>query len=294
MSLSLSTSSLDLRPHPLDEHFRHLQVSVCLTHPKVLCVALNRPDKRNALNADMWKELGTFFNVASDYARVVMVYGNGSCFCAGIDIADSRFLPTSKGDVAHTAWTFLPKLKHMQDCFTAVEHCPIPVIAVVHGQCIGAGADLLCCTDIAIAADNSVYAVREVALGLAADVGTLQRLPKRGGNSSLVRDVCLTGRNFSAQEALELGLVSRVVSGSDVLSEALALCTVIAQHSPAAVRGTKQALLYARDHSVSDGLDQIAAYNSMALQSNDLPTAWASARSKQVPSFADIPARSKL
>ena len=214
--------------------------------------------------------------------------------------------------MAHDGLTFLPKLKQMQDCFTALETCPVPVVAAVSGHCIGAGVDLVCCADVRVCSPNAVFAVREVALGLAADVGTLQRLPKIVGHQSVVRELCLTGRNFSAPEAAAMGFVSHVVyddahknnnnrNNELLLSRALQLCQNMAQHSPVAVQGTKKALLYARDHSVDEGLDQIAAYNALALQGNDVKVAWTmTARggganaTMNKPRFGGIPAHSKL
>ena len=302
--------TLSSRPHQLDSSFQFLQISVSLDCPHVTIVALHRPHKRNAMHTALWKEIGRLFSMLGrlgDGCRVVLLTATGSTFSAGIDVADASFLsplnqkeePANNNnhkdstDVAHLGLSFFPKLQDMQDCFTALERCPVPIVAAIHGNCIGAGVDLICCADIRMCSADAIFSVREVALGLAADVGTLQRLPKITGNQSLVREACFTGRNFTATEALQMGLVSRVVgvaggainpTGNDpqqkllllrkLQQDALLLCTAIVQHSPVAVHGTKQAILYARDHSVSDGLAQIASYNMLALQSNDVATAF--------------------
>lgn len=303
--------------------------------PLVVLVALDRPSKRNALNSTMWKEIGRFFGgrlmEAIPSCRAVLLYGNGTDFCAGIDLSDPNFLPQPSSCVAHTGISFLPKLQQMQDCFSVLEtECPVPIVAAVHGNCIGAGVDLLCCTDICIANDQTMlpgkdgsmavlptkFSIREVALGLAADVGTLQRLPKRTGNQSLVRQYCLTGETFSAHDAKQMGLLARVLGAAngtapslfDLLQDGVHLCQIMAQHSPVAVRGTKQAILYARDHSVDDGLRQVGLYNALALQSRDLQLSWKaqlkSKRSdkvakktgpkKSVARYLDVPRHSKL
>ena len=264
----------------------------------IAIVKLNRSNKRNAIHRSFWKEIGTLFRSRLiDECRCILLTAQGPSFSAGIDVTDPSFMPdtTTSDDVAHIGISFLPKLKDMQDCFSALEDCPVPVIAAIHGNCIGAGVDLICAADIRVCTGDAVFAVREVALGLAADIGTLQRLPKIVGNESWVRDICLTGRNVTAVEAKEMGFISQVYADQEqMFRAALSLCLTIAKHSPVAVQGTKKALVYARDHSVQESLDQIASYNALALQSQDLPTAW-SARSARVdPEFSDIPPRSRL
>jgi delta(3,5)-delta(2,4)-dienoyl-CoA isomerase len=290
-------------PHPLNNDYQYIQLSISQEHPSVTIVALNRPRKRNAMNAIMWKEIGRIFSTlgrTGDGCRCVLLTGTGSCFSAGIDVTDPSFLMTTQQtptennvNVAHTGLTFLPKLRQMQACFTALEQCPVPVVAAIHGYCMGAGVDLMSCADIRLCHAATVFGVAEVALGLAADVGTLQRWPKITGNQSLVRELCLTGSNFDASTALTAGLVSRIVM-DNVVVDALQVCAKIVPHSPVAVQGTKEALLYARDHSVAAGLEQVAAYNALALQSDDLVAAWTARATKTRPTFADLPAFSKL
>jgi Delta3,5-Delta2,4-dienoyl-CoA isomerase len=292
-----ASANVFARPHPLNGAYQHLQISVSRDNPHVTIVSLDRPHKRNAINAIAWKEIGRIFSQLArlgDGCRCVLLTGNGSAFCAGIDIMDPSFTPTvtDTDDIAHTGLTFSAKLKDMQDAFTALEICPVPVVAAVHGKCIGAGIDLICAADVRWCHPDTVFSVREVTIGLAADVGTLQRLPKICGNQSTVRELCFTGRDFNAAESLQIGLVSRVTE--NLVTDALELCSTIASHSPIAVQGTKKALLYARDHSVTDGLDQIGAFNALALQSNDLATAFAAITSREAPIYADIPAHSRL
>lgn len=289
-------AALKVNPHPLNLTYEHLELLISRDDPSVTIVALNRPRKRNAMNSQLWKEIGRVFSslgTTGDACRVVLLVGNGSCFSAGIDITDPAFLPAPKDNAAHTGLAFLPKLAEMQACFTALEHCPVPVVAAIHGSCIGAGIDLITAADIRLCDATANFGVREVALGLAADVGTLQRLPKVVGNASLARELCLTGQDFSSAIALEMGLVSRIAK-LNVIQEALQVCAKIAQHGPVAVRGTKQALVYARDHSVQAGLEQVGAYNALALQSDDLVAAWTARTTKKKPVFGELPAYSRL
>lgn len=291
-----------LRPHPQSGNFRYLNLYT--SPPHVLVVALHRPRKRNALNAAAWKEIGHVFGkIGRDAAflcrSVLLTAEEGSrCFCAGIDVTDPAFFPQqdSSSDVAHQGLVFVPLVRDMQACFSALETCPVPVVAAVHGPCLGAGVDLITAADVRLASGDATtcLSVREVVLGLTADVGTLQRLPKICGSASWVREICLTGRDVAAREAAAQGFWQVVDDSRSLQATALALCHRMAQHSPVAVRGTKEALVFARDHSVAQGLAQVAAYNALALQSPDLVTGMQARLLRQPPIFGDVPAASKL
>ena len=284
------------RLHAMDASFEFL--SITWAGPGVVQVALNRPRKRNAMNRKLWKEIGrAFSNLGNlgDECRCILLTGCGSGFSAGIDISDSSFFMSDVSDAARNALAFQSKILEMQACFTALEECPVPVVAAVHGSCIGAGVDLICAADVRLCSQDSVFSVLEVRLGLAADVGTLQRFPKIVGNESLVRELCLTGRNFNAGEAGRMGLVSRVLPTQEILLRvSVEMCIEIAQHSPIAVRGTKKALVYARDHTVSDSLQQISVFNATALQNPDLQAAWTAKATKKEPKFENMLPQARL
>mmetsp|Transcript_25786 Transcript_25786/g.26221 ORF Transcript_25786/g.26221 Transcript_25786/m.26221 type:complete len:224 (+) Transcript_25786:1-672(+) len=219
-----------------------------------------------------------------------------SAFSSGIDISDPSLMMVSldRDDIARKGLAFMPKILDMQRCFTAIEECPIPVIAVIQGSCIGAGIDMASACDIRICTKTAQFAVREVKIGLAADVGTLQRFPKITGNDSRIRELCLTGELFSAQEALEIGFVSRVCSNDSIMNDGVKLAKAIAANSPVAVMGTKKSLVYSRDRSVADGLNHVATQNALLLMSNDIPTAIISSKQKKTAKFLRIPEFSKL
>ena len=270
------------RPHAIDASFQFLSIHVSDASPSVVVVSLNRPKKRNAISSSMWKEIGTVLSQLGrlgDDCRCVVLRGEGKAFTAGLDISDSSILANANEEIdpARRGLAFLPKILEMQASLTAIEECPLPVIASVHGSCIGAGVDLITCCDIRLAQVGSTFSVREVQLGLAADVGTLQRLPKITGCDSRVRELCYTGETFDDQEALRLGLVSRVCQ--DVFQESLVLGNRIALNSPVAVLGTKRSLVYSRDHSVREGLNHVATHNALALMTKDIPTAFMTASS---------------
>lgn len=264
--------------------------------PFVYQVSLNRPQKRNALNKTMWNEIGAVFEeLANDEdCRAIVLDGNGPMFTAGIDLNDLTSLAsvvTSDDDVSKKAKILYKTIRDYQIPFNRLEECPKPVIAAVHNACVGGGVDLITAADIRVCTQDTYFQVKEVDVGLAADVGTLQRLPKVLGNQSLVRELCFTARKFPSDEAKLAGFVSQVYPDKETMLEAaLKLAKLIAEKSPVAVQGTKTSLIYARDNSVEDGLEQIARWNMTMLQSKDLMTSAMAMMTKQ----KDPPTFSKL
>jgi delta(3,5)-delta(2,4)-dienoyl-CoA isomerase len=300
-----SPLSCHSQPHALDSHFSTLTVSIPSNSPHTVVVTLSRPSKMNAISAVMWREIGRAFSILGrqgDDCRVIILTGaGGAAFTAGIDLSDPQLLPRERkedgdsysyADLARAQMAFSSQIRDMQGCFTAVEDCPVPVIAAIQGTCIGAGVDLASTCDIRLCSPNAMFSVREVKIGLAADVGTLQRFPKITGNDSRVREICFTGEFFAADEALRIGFVSRVTD--HLMDDAIALSREIASNSPVAVIGTKQSLVYSRDHSVAEGLEHIATHNSLALVTEDIPAAVLAAKHKTTPSFANMAPFSKL
>ena len=278
----------------------------------VATVSLNRPDKANAMNGAFWRECAKCFEEVGNHSdiRCIIVNGNGKHFTAGLDLSDPGFdMTTLHGDqeseesddgdgngkerevkdVARKAFQLKKMVDGMQACFTAIEKCPQPVIAAVSGACVGAGIDLITACDIRICDVKSIFSIKEVQIGLAADVGTLQRIPKVIGNHSLMRELAYTGRNFNAEECQKLGLVSEILENKDqVMERAQSLAEEIASQSPVAVYGTKINLNYARDHSVSDSLDYITTWNMAALQSVDILKAGMAQMSKKKATFSKL------
>ena len=265
-------------------------------------VALNRPRKSNAIDGAMWRELRACFEAlaALDWLRVVLLTGGDSKnFCAGIDLADLQSglaLGIGVGrpseddpDAARRALRIRQHILYLQGAFDAIEALPVPVIAVVHGACFGGAIDLITACDVRWAAAGSRFSVKEVDIGLCADVGTLARLPKVIGSQSLVRELCLTGREFDADEAHRCGLVSKLCASRDVLQrEAAALAATIASKSPLAIAGTKANLLFARDHGVAEANRYTALWNAAGLQSDDLGEAAAARSERRTPVFARL------
>lgn len=165
----------------------------------------------------------------------------------------------------------------------------VAVICVLHGVAIGLAIDIACCADIRLCAAKTRLAVKEVDIGMAADIGTLARLPKIVGSTSWVKDVCLTARDFSAQEALAQGFVSGVhADKAAAVAAGLALAATLAGKSPVAVQGTKELLNYGREHGTADSLRYTTVWNSFAVQSEDFEKALLSGLKKTKPRFEKL------
>lgn len=238
----------------------------------VATVMLNRPEKANAMNPPMWRELQECFEWldAEPGVRAVVLGGEGRHFCSGLDLSMFGGLKGESSDPARRAEHFRRKVLAMQDNLSALEKCRKPVLAAIHSLCIGGGVDLTCCADMRYAAADARFSIREIDIGMTADVGTLQRLPHLIPQG-VVRELAYTGRDLDAQEALQLGLVNRVFADREaLLAGVVEIAREIAGKSPLAIRGTKEMLLYARDHSVQDGLNYIATWNAGMLSEADL------------------------
>lgn len=273
--------------------YKTLAISV----PKefVYMVQLNRPEKLNALNNVMWNEITDCFNTLGRHpeCRAIILAGSGKSFCAGIDLFDMITLGQEVAeheDVARKCNVLRHKIQAYQETCSSLEKCSKPVIAAVHGACIGAAIDLISAADIRYCSSNAWFQVKEVSIGMAADVGTLQRFPKIIGSDSLVRELVYTARKFLAPEALQIGFVNCVTDTPESLIEkSIELGETIAKKSPVAVQVSKISLVYSRDNSVQDGLNHIALYNQAMLQSEDFRNAATAEATK-----SDPPVFSKL
>ncbi|XP_056612533.1 delta(3,5)-Delta(2,4)-dienoyl-CoA isomerase, mitochondrial-like [Triplophysa dalaica] len=247
-----------------------------------------RPEKRNAMNKAFWSEMVDCFNqIAEDKeCRVVVFSGAGKTFTAGIDLMDmaSDIMQPEGDDTARISWNLRQIIAKYQESFSVIEKCPKPVIVAVHGACIGGGVDLITASDIRLCTQDAWFQVKEVDIGLAADVGTLQRLPKVIGSRSLVNELALTARKMYADEAKSCGLVSRVFPDKEtMMAGALEMAGEIASRSPVAVQGTKINLIFSRDHSVQESLNYMATWNMSMLQTHDLMKSAQTAMEKKSP-----------
>ena len=253
-------------------------------------VQINRPEKVNAMNATFWTEIIEIFQWIdeTDAVRVVVLSGAGKHFSAGIDLMLLASVANEMGkDVGRNARMLRRKILQMQASFNAVDQCCKPVLAAIQGYCIGGAIDLIAACDMRYAAEDAQFSIKEIDMGMAADVGTLQRLPRIIGDGML-RELAYTGRMVAAQEARAIGLVNRVYSDQQALLDGvMAIANEIASKSPIAIAGTKRMISYMRDHSVDDGLDYVATWNAAMLQSSDLRLAMTAHMTKQKPEFVD-------
>ena len=165
----------------------------------------------------------------------------------------------------------------------------IAVICVLHGVSYGLAIDIACCADIRICASNTRFSVKEVDIGIPADIGTLARLPKIVGSHSWIKDVCMTARDFSADEAREQGFVSRVLPDkAAAVNAAVSLAGVLAGKSPVAVQGTKELINHGREHGTVDSLRYTAVWNSVVVQSEDMAKGLMSGLRKTKPTFEKL------
>ncbi|NER59117.1 crotonase/enoyl-CoA hydratase family protein [Pseudomonas sp. MAFF212428] len=253
-------------------------------------VQINRPEKINAMNAAFWREIVEIFQWIdeTDAVRVVVLSGAGKHFSSGIDLMLLASVASELGkDVGRNARLLRRKILQMQASFNAVDTCRKPVLAAIQGYCLGGAIDLIAACDMRYAAADAQFSIKEIDMGMAADVGTLQRLPRIIGDG-ILRELAYTGRAVGAEEARQIGLVNRTFDDTpSLLDGVFAIAGEIAAKSPIAVAGTKQMLSYMRDHRIDDGLEYIATWNAAMLQSSDLRVAMAASMSKQKPQFDD-------
>ncbi len=257
---------------------------------KVAQVVIDRPEKINAMNADFWAEIIDVFRWVddTDEVRVVVLSGAGPHFSSGIDLQLLAQVGAQLGkDVGRNAEQLRRKILSLQASFNAVDHCRKPVVAAIQGYCLGGAIDLISACDMRYCSADARFSIKEIDMGMAADVGTLQRLPRIIGDG-MMRELAYTGRTLDGAEAQAIGLVNRVYENPEALMEGVnELARQIAEKSPLAIRGTKEMIRYMRDHRVDDGLEYIATWNAAMLQAADLRVAVAAHMARQKPDFAD-------
>ena len=256
----------------------------------VAFVELARPDKLNAMDREMFAAIGdTFRALGRDPAvRAILLSGQGRHFTAGLDLdyASRQFPPTD--DPGRAAEARLRHIEWLQDAFSAVEAARTPVIAAIHGGCVGAGVDLAAACDLRIVSADAFFQVAEVDVAITADLGTLQRLGYLIPHG-LLRELTFTGRRLGADEAARYSLANRVEADRDAaVAAALALARTIAAKSPLAVAGAKRSLNHSRGRPVEDGLRDVALWNAAALVSADLAEAVQARLGKTEPRFGPL------
>lgn len=264
--------------------------------PHILQVLIHRPTRHNAFTDRMWKHLGLLFNQISLDAevRAVILSGAGTNFTVGLDMHEA-----SQGEIlnghqpslepARRSQAIRRYIFEFQDCVSAIQKCSKPVICVLHGLSYGIAIDIASCADIRLCSADAQFCVKEVDIGIAADLGTLSRLPKIVRSLGWVKDVCMSARTFDAGEAMRVGFVSDVLyQKDDALCKALEMAEGLAMKSPVAVQGTKEILNHAVDHSIQENLIYTGVWNGSALQTRDVDEAVEAWKLKRTPTFEKL------
>ena len=257
---------------------------------KIAHLVLSRPQAMNTMQPVFWRELE---QIAADLqrhapARALVISSTGKHFTAGmaLDVFNSSIALDDKSAAARA--NIVPMMTDMQRAFTALERLRMPVIAAIHGGCIGGGVDMISACDIRLATDDAFFSIQEINIGMVADMGTLQRLPKLIPEG-VVHELAYTGRRLGAQRALAVGLVNELFATQEaLLAAALQLAAEIAQKPPVAIWGSKQAIHYARDHATDDALLQMGWLQSGIWQTSNLMEAAMAKKDGRATEFADL------
>jgi enoyl-CoA hydratase len=244
---------------------------------------------RLAMNPVFFREIGDAFRSLSKDAdlRAVVVCSEGKAFSYGLDLpaAFVEYGELFSGGQAGTRMKLLSLIRELQASMDAVAACPVPVIAAIHGWCIGGALDLIACCDVRLAAADARFSLRETRVAIVADLGSLQRLPPIIGQGA-TRELAFTGRDIDAAKALRIGLINDVFETREALmAAAYETAAEIAGNAPLVVRGVKDVLNFGAGKPVSDGLAYVAAWNSAFLASEDLGEAAAAFMEKRKPDF---------
>jgi enoyl-CoA hydratase len=259
---------------------------------KVAQLVINRPEKANSMTEAAWNELkeALIYCDETPEIRAIVFSGAGEkLFCAGIDLQMLMTTNEKTNDACEgrKREKFRKFLLDFQEIITTFEKINKPVLSAVHGGCIGAGLDMISATDMRYCTADAYFCIKEIDLGMVADIGTLQRLPKIIPDG-IARELAYTGRNLTAEEALKCGLVNKVFDNKEtMLKEVTAIAETIASKSPLSVRGTKRNIVFTRDHTVAESLEYIANWNAAYFYSNDLLAAFQASMTKKQPTFND-------
>jgi len=265
---------------------------------KVAHLQLKRGDELNTMTPAFWNELPAIIREidAAGSARVIVLSSTGRHFSAGMDLSVFTGGGGSLGgggakEVGRQRSQLWMLVQHLQDAFTALERARMPVLAAVQGGCIGGAVDMVCAADARYASADAFFCIQEINIGMTADVGTLQRLPKLIPEG-VARELAYTGDRMPARRALEVGLVNQVFDDHEALVEGvLAIASRIATRSPLAIWGTKEMINYTRDHTVDDALRYMAGWQSGMFQPTDMLEEFAAKNEGRDPEFEELPPR---
>ena len=267
-------------------------------------IVLNRPKKRNSMIHEFWDELPLIVKEidSNSKARVIVLSSTGPHFTAGLDLSFfGSSIKTSTDANAQEKLQrqegarFFDTIKYMQEAFSCLDNCRLPVLVAIQGGAFGGGVDLITACDMRYMTADGFITIYEINIGMTADVGTFPRITKLIPEG-VVKELAYTGRRLTAAEALTHGLINEIYPDhKTMLNGVLKIAAEIATKAPLAVYGSKRIINYARDHSTDDTLDYIGIWNASMLQSAEIKEAIKASAEKREGDFVDLPVnRTKL
>ena len=256
-------------------------------------IRFNRPEKRNSMNEDFWRLFPKEVEELDDSGeiRALVISSTGPHFSSGIDLnmfKDDVVEEQSENELGRSRGYFIQQLKYLQNVANCLEAARFPVVAAIQGGCIGGGIDLITAADIRLCTKDAFFIIEEINVGLAADIGTLQRLPKIIP-AGIAREWAMMGEKVSADRAKEVGLVSSLYDNQEgMLESAFEIAEKLASKTPLAMWVTKEVLNYSRDHSVKEGLDNVNLWNAATLHKEDVMTTMMSKMQKKKPEYKNL------
>ncbi|MFT6000123.1 MAG: enoyl-CoA hydratase [Neolewinella sp.] len=235
------------------------------TSNHIATLTFGAPERANSLDEAAWAAMREAFNAAdaNPDVHVIILTGEGKHFCAGMDLAVLGSLQhRMAGTPEETRKELIAFIEDIQDCISAIEQCRKPVLAAIHGGCIGGGVDIVTACDIRYCTEDAYFTVKEVDFGIVADIGTLQRLPHIL-HPGMVAELAFTGRKMFGPEAMANGMVNRTYPDREALiAGVMEIATEIAAKSPRVIAGIKHNLLYKREHGTMESLGYIARFSA--------------------------------
>lgn len=264
-------------------------------------IQLARPQAMNAMNRAFWNELPQIVKDIDDNARarVIVISSTGKHFCAGMELSvftDGQGVTGAKSADRYVQGEAMRRhVHHLQDTFSCLDEARIPVLVAIQGGCIGGAVDFTSACDIRYCTEDAFFCIQEINIAMTADVGTFPRLCKLIPEG-WVRELAYTGRRLPAHKAKEIGLVNEIYPIHEaMLAAVMETAKEIASKNPLAVAGSKVMINYARDHTIKDGLDYIAVWQTGMFAPSHMAEAFQAKQEKREPVFPDlVPLRKRM
>jgi enoyl-CoA hydratase len=253
-------------------------------------IRLNRPDKRNSLPSAFWHELPHAVAALdrTGTVRAAILYGAGAHFCAGIDVSVFAANPAFSLETPRARDNFIAFGRQLLAAVASLETARFPVIAAIHGACLGAGMELAAACDLRFAAEDAQFRIEEINIGMMADLGNLQRAARQMPEA-IARELAYTGATLTGARAAAIGFANAALPDqATLMAAAQEAASAIAARNPLAIRASKDALNYARDHSIADSLERGMVMNAAVLSLPDLQATFTARQARRAPKYEDL------